>query len=142
MLLNAPFQRLRKLKSATRARKPRGTARGEKLTLKQLAVEVLFERPGGADALAILNSIKEKYGFDVARESMSPQLSRLGQDGVISRNGLIWKIEDPDKALQIYKVPDEELPSGATPSASDEASLFDSSSPDVRRTPVTLEDLA
>lgn len=72
----------------TRERGPSGTG---KKTLKELALEALKENPEGMEAVEIIKWIKDKYDLDVPRESMSPQLSRLGGDGIIKRDGLTWR---------------------------------------------------
>ena len=64
-------------------------------TLKDMAVAVLSELPDGADANAIRHLIGMKFGREIARESMSPQLSRLGAASVLKRDGLIWKLALP-----------------------------------------------
>jgi hypothetical protein len=73
-------------------KRERGASGTGRKTLKELAIEVLQQRPEGAEANTIIAEIKSKHGIEVARESMSPQLSRLGQEGVLTREGLIWRL--------------------------------------------------
>lgn len=76
---------------SVKATRERGSTGSGKKTLKELALEALRENPEGMEAVGIIKWIKDKYDLDVARESMSPQLSRLGQEGVIKRDGLTWR---------------------------------------------------
>lgn len=79
--------------------------RGSQFTLKDMVINVLREFKTGADALKILELIKEKYGIDVKRESLSPQLSRLkNDDKLLELRGSDWFLL-PQK---------EEAPSGAS----------------------------
>lgn len=64
-------------------------------TIQDLALAVLAEQPNGADALKIIELIKERFGVEVPRTSMSPQLSRLKRQGKIALNNMIWTITDP-----------------------------------------------
>lgn len=62
------------------------------MTLKQLVVKALAEAfPGGATALQLLAHFKA-WGRDIARTSLSPQLSRLKDEGVIERSGKVWTL--------------------------------------------------
>jgi hypothetical protein len=76
----------------SRPQRDRGSSGTGKKTLKELALEALGENPSGLEALEIIKWIKEKYGTEIARESMSPQLSRLGQEEVVQRTGLTWRL--------------------------------------------------
>lgn len=65
--------------------------RGSKFTLKDMVVSVLSDHKSGADALKILDLIKSKFGIDVKRESLSPQLSRLkNDDKLLELRGSDW----------------------------------------------------
>lgn len=77
-------------------------------TLKEMAVAVLADTPNGADANTIRIAISERFGREIARESMSPQLSRLGAAGILERNGRIWRVAGGN-----------EEPTGQTNEASD-----------------------
>ena len=65
-----------------------------RLTIKQLVQKALDEHfQGGATANDMLNLFENVYGRgDVARTSLSPQLSRLREDGIIFRNGHTWRL--------------------------------------------------
>ena len=64
--------------------KPRanGSAQSDRPTIKEMAVDVLRQY-GGARLDSIIGMVKEKHGVDVPRSSMSPQLSRLKNEGVV-----------------------------------------------------------
>jgi hypothetical protein len=65
--------------------------RGSQFTLKDMVINVLRDYRSGADALKILELIKSKYGIDVKRESLSPQLSRLkNDDKLLELRGSDW----------------------------------------------------
>lgn len=65
--------------------------RGSQFTLKDMVINVLKDHKTGADALKILELIKSKYGIDVKRESLSPQLSRLkNDDKLLELRGSDW----------------------------------------------------
>lgn len=91
-----------------RPRKERGQGGTGKKTLKELAVEVLWAHPEGLEASAILGEFAEKLGLTVRRESLSPQLSRLGQEGLLEREGLLWKIAH--RLREQRPPPNEEAP--------------------------------
>ncbi|AWM88621.1 hypothetical protein [Microvirga sp. 17 mud 1-3] len=80
-------------------------------TLKEMAVEVLSDRPEGADANQILKAIHERFGVEVARSSLSPQLSRLGHEGVLERDSFIWKLRKFASAAVESTAPKENEPS-------------------------------
>jgi hypothetical protein len=68
----------------------------EKSTIKQMVIEVLQGRPEGADSSEIVQFIKQEFGEDVARSSLSPQLSRLKEEGKAVLNGKIWRLSEFD----------------------------------------------
>ncbi len=100
-------------------RRPRGRPATGRKTLKELALEVLSRHyPNGVEAQSILAEILLIHGVEVARESMSPQLSRLGADGIITKvEGNLWRLSRAplDPALS------DETPGEPTPGASTEA---------------------
>lgn len=59
-------------------------------TIKDYAVQVLADAPNGLVALDILARINERFGTDYPRTSLSPQLSRLKNEGRIARRGVVW----------------------------------------------------
>jgi len=70
----------------------RARSRNGHPTLKDMALAVIDAAgPDGLDANQIREAIKANYGREIARESLSPQLSRLGQQEVLERHGLLWR---------------------------------------------------
>lgn len=68
------------------------------LTIKQLVVKALGEHlTGGATALELLDFFARKWGrVGIMRTSLSPQLSRLKDDGRIRLEGKVWKLNQGD----------------------------------------------
>lgn len=98
----------------------RGSTATGKKTLKEMALEVLSHHADGLDASAIRTEIKRLFEVDLTRESLSPQLSRLGQAGDVSRQGLIWKLAPQHSAADQFGAEKKETPGASTPSVSDE----------------------
>lgn len=70
------------------------------LTMKQLTVKALKEQfRNGATANQLIAFFKNAWGrTDVVRSSLSPQLSRLQEDGYIKREGRVWHLmKDPNE---------------------------------------------
>jgi hypothetical protein len=61
-------------------------------TIKEAVVAVLGSSLFGLTALEILDQINSLHGMDYPRTSLSPQLSRLKSEGVIEKNGKIWRL--------------------------------------------------
>lgn len=76
---------------------PRGITRKTppEKTIKEAALEVLQEFPNGLMALDLLAKINERYGLNLARTSLSPQLSRLKKERKIISKGSIWLLPSP-----------------------------------------------
>jgi hypothetical protein len=56
------------------------------LTMKELIVKALDEQfPSGATTRQMLDFFRDAWGRDIERQNLSPQLSRLFQEGVIGR---------------------------------------------------------
>jgi hypothetical protein len=106
---------------------------GHRQTIKDKVVNILKNRVGGADANEIISMISDTYGETVVRESLSPQLSRLKQEGLLTLNGKIWSLslEKKDSETTISEPFSQiggsevrgralptESPEGANPSAS------------------------
>lgn len=64
------------------------------LTIKELVVKVLGEHyKDGAPSRVLLNAFARHYGRgDIVRTSLSPQLSRLKEDGIIELTKTGWKL--------------------------------------------------
>lgn len=81
-------------------------------TLKQMAFTVLHEADQAMTAAQILEAINKKFGQKIERTSMSPQLSRLGDAGVLLRTENLWSINPHAKnAVEIFYLikPDGDL---------------------------------
>jgi hypothetical protein len=101
----------------TRARKERGTQGSGRKTLKELAIGILADHPEGLEASAILQELERRHGLTVRRESLSPQLSRLGHDKTLTRDGLTWKLFT-GQWIGPHSSPNDETPGVSPPDAS------------------------
>lgn len=65
---------------------------GRKMSVKAMVLDALERHfPQGASALDLLECFAKEYGRnDVARTSLSPQLTTLKNDGKIARDGMAW----------------------------------------------------
>ena|SRR3984893_7836246 len=75
----------RTVKQTKERRQPRGI-------IKRAILKTLEEAPDGMDALTILYAINYRLGSNFARTSLSPQLSRLKEDGFVILTRKIWKL--------------------------------------------------
>lgn len=68
-------------------------------TMKELTLEALSEHfPSGATANKLIEFFQNRWGrTDILRSSLSPQLSRLKQDGLIRLRGKTWFISKSEK---------------------------------------------
>lgn len=66
----------------------------ERLTIKELVKKALIEQfKDGATAHQLLELFANAWGrHDVMRTSLSPQLSRLRNEGVVFRKGQVWRL--------------------------------------------------
>lgn len=71
----------------------RGTSES-KITIKDMVLEVLADKPAGAEATEILNLIANRFGEEIPRPSLSPQLSRLKEEGRLALEGRIWRVAE------------------------------------------------
>jgi hypothetical protein len=60
------------------------------LTIKEMARQVLAGQPNGLNSSGILDAIKKMFDRDLERTSLSPQLSRLKEEGELVLNGDTW----------------------------------------------------
>jgi hypothetical protein len=65
------------------------------MTMKQLVRHALTEHfADGATANQLIELFHHRFGRDdIVRSSLSPQLSRLGADKVLERDGLVWRLK-------------------------------------------------
>lgn len=69
------------------------------MTFQDMIVDVLNDQPShSAEALQIIDLIKEKHGKTILRSSISPQLSRLKAKSVLELNNNVWSLTDAYKA--------------------------------------------
>jgi hypothetical protein len=61
-------------------------------TIKNMILAVLAGEPKGLRANDIRPQIKTLYGYNLARESLSPQLTRLKNEGKVTLKGRTWHI--------------------------------------------------
>ena len=80
---------------------PKQRRKSPELTIKQMIVTVLGEVESGLDAMAILVEINERWKKDYARTSLSPQLSRLKQEGRLIYVNQKWLLAEKDKASDV-----------------------------------------
>jgi hypothetical protein len=97
----------------------------EKLTMKQLVRTALAEHfPNGATANEMLELFHHAWGRnDVVRTSLSPQLSRLKRERVITLHGMKWRlagegadVDNENGAPATLPLDAPEADGGATPS--------------------------
>lgn len=72
-------------------------------TIKEQVVKILTDHPKGMTAKEIQAQLKVRFDRDVKRESLSPQLSRLGADGTIAREGKTWVLPLVEKAFSRFR---------------------------------------
>jgi len=96
----------------TISRAPRRTSEA---TIKDAVLEVLRESRQPMTALEILPFVNAKLGLDYPRTSLSPQLSRLKNDGLINRDGSLWSLAvlPPDDVPPPAENPPDPSPEGA-----------------------------
>lgn len=92
------------------------------LTLKQLVLKALREENlRGATANELLATFESLWGKEVARTSLSPQLSRLKSEGKIKLSGKVWHLANENGEAEAS--PTDEgiaLPSSVEPSSGEQ----------------------
>jgi hypothetical protein len=66
--------------------------RGSSPTIKEMVLEVLEGETEGATAQTIIELINNRFGEEIARPSLSPQLSRLKEEGYLALDGRTWRL--------------------------------------------------
>jgi hypothetical protein len=101
-ILRAELRDLQIAKTALEAQNPSETSKGtgSGLTIKEMAREVLSGQPNGLNSSGILDAIRKTFGREVERTSLSPQLSRLKDDGELALDGEVWFTTDHYAAAQ------------------------------------------
>lgn len=72
-------------------------------TIKAQVVKILADSSRGLSAVEIQARLSERFDRIVKRESLSPQLSRLGAEGVLSREGKLWRLPMVGSALDRFR---------------------------------------
>jgi hypothetical protein len=70
---------------------------GSRMTLAELAIDVLRDHPAGADKRTIQDLIRQKHGVRPATNSLTTQLSRLKSQNVLSLNGRLWRTNGAER---------------------------------------------
>lgn len=80
-----------------------------KLTMKQLVRKALDEHfTNGATANELLDFFRNAWGRnDIIRTSLSPQLSRLKREGVVTLRGMKWHLTAASTAPELIFLPDQ-----------------------------------
>jgi hypothetical protein len=78
---------------ARTASQPEARGGSGRQTLRSMTLDVLRERPEGADKRTIIRLIRETHGVAVPVNSLTTQLSRLKSEHVLGREGLVWRVE-------------------------------------------------
>ncbi|WP_312312758.1 hypothetical protein [Sphingobium yanoikuyae] len=100
--LKAELRDLQVAKAALEAQRTpeSGSGSATTLTIKDMAREILGAQPNGLNSSGILDGIKKTFGRDVERTSLSPQLSRLKEEGDLALDGDVWFTLDHYNAAQ------------------------------------------
>lgn len=88
---------LRNLKSTLSGKSNNDKAKKNRInmTFQEMIIDVLNDLPSkGAEALKIIDLIKQKHGKTILRSSISPQLSRLKDKAVLELNDNIWTLSE------------------------------------------------
>lgn len=60
-------------------------------SIKEAVMIIIQENPRGLTAREIMLRIRERWDWDIARTSLSPQLSRLGYEQKLINQNSVWK---------------------------------------------------
>jgi hypothetical protein len=70
-------------------------------SIKAMVISVLGDRPDGATANEILVLMNNRFGAACSRPSLSPQLSRLKDDGWVNLTGKVWILTDKEETPDV-----------------------------------------
>lgn len=102
--LRAKIKELTAIEKAIKALGPKddGAKSTDEPTIKEMAIGVLKSEARGLEALEIIAGIRSHYGRSIERTSISPQLSRLKNDGelVLHKDTQRWFLPDVFEAWQ------------------------------------------
>ncbi len=79
----------------------RSTFAGEPIFKEKIKTALTKEFPNGATANDILKYVNEKWERQIVRSSLSPQLSRLKKEGIITLEDDIWKLAKNNSAPEV-----------------------------------------
>ena len=68
----------------------KNTRKKAALTIKQMVVKLIGQNGAGLSAIDLMARIKAVYDLEIPRSSLSPQLSRLKQEGRLVDKSGIW----------------------------------------------------
>ena len=77
-------------------------------TIKDMIRAVLGKSPFGLTSLEILTQIERDFGRKLERSSLSPQLSRMKDDSVVSLSGSNWILEAGNRQVGLLAQAAEE----------------------------------
>lgn len=72
-------------------------------TIKDMAREVLSGQPNGLNSSGVLDGIRKLFARDIERTSLSPQLSRLKDEGELILKGEVWFTAEHFNAHEVQK---------------------------------------
>lgn len=81
-------------------------------TIKEMAREILSGQPNGLNSSGILDGIKKTFGREIERTSLSPQLSRMKDDGEVVLDGDVWFTAENHAAKTRQETESTAAPSG------------------------------
>lgn len=65
-----------------------------RMTNKQLAVAALEQHfTSGAKASELVSFFKSRWNREIDRSTFSPQLTRLLRDGLVEKDGMVWRLK-------------------------------------------------
>ena len=86
---------------------PRRGRRPQEGTIKTAVVAILKEVGGPMTALELLEQVNQRQGTTLMRSSLSPQLSRLKDEGAIKLTDKLWHL--PEQSVPENEEPDPSL---------------------------------
>lgn len=104
--LKRELDHLRQARAAIEGTPENNEKSGEKLTIKDMVRSVLRDHPEGGSYDQIINWISAKHNADIARTSLSPQLSRLKAEDEIdlSEDSGVWRLKPSDQKNRYYQL--------------------------------------
>ena len=88
--LKTELRELQLAKAALEGQAETATLGSPSMTIKEMAREVLSGQPNGLNSAGILDGIRKLFNREIERTSLSPQLSRLKEDGELLLENDVW----------------------------------------------------